>query len=224
MGEKKRRVVSLYEVSDIDQEVFNVSYNGEDKIATCGCKNFEKIGLLCRHIFVVYINLKIECIPEKNVVSRWTKYAPKIILQEVDSTIDAQCSRMEDNKYLMNQLHSEFFETVGLVEGDTDQMNIFLRGLRDLKQMLAQQNQSDVASDQQLFDRYYGYSLPKEVSVLPPDPVKNKGSGSRLKSRKEKEQQLKNKPLRRCSKCRQMRHHDARNCDEVSTTWLRANS
>ncbi|KAL6513603.1 hypothetical protein OROGR_021089 [Orobanche gracilis] len=84
--------------------------------------------------------------------------------------------------------------------------------------MLTQVNQSGEPNNQQLFDRFYGSPLPKEVSALPPDLVKNKGSGSRIKSMKEKAIHRKNKPLRKCSKCHKMGHHDARNCMEAPTS------
>lgn len=39
-------------------------------------------------------------------------------------------------------------------------------------------------SKEDVFERFYGRKVQKDVSVLPPLKVKSKGSGSRIKSRK----------------------------------------
>lgn len=75
-------------------------------------------------------------------------------------------------------------------------------------------NDSVVQRKEVMFEEYYGSTIPSKVSVLPPDKVNTKGSGSRLISRKEKAIRMMNKPLRKCSKCGQMARHDARNCDK----------
>ncbi|KAL3643724.1 hypothetical protein CASFOL_014539 [Castilleja foliolosa] len=59
---------------------------------------------------------------------------------------------------------------------------------------------------------------PEIVSILPPCPVKTKGSGAsgrRLKSLKEQAIDKSNKPLRLCRKCNQKTTHDSRNCDKI---------
>ncbi|KAG6414249.1 hypothetical protein SASPL_126967 [Salvia splendens] len=68
----------------------------------------------------------------------------------------------------------------------------------------------------QRIENLYGASRPSVVNVHPPNVVSTKGSGSssgkRIASATEKAIILQNKPKRRCAKCREMGHHDARNC------------
>ncbi|KAH6767741.1 hypothetical protein C2S52_018724 [Perilla frutescens var. hirtella] len=78
---------------------------------------------------------------------------------------------------------------------------------------------SDIEDDtlskkNRLFSEFYGLSAPSEVEVLPPDFVKTKGSGSRIKSKEETNAERKKKPLRTCKKCNKKCNHDSRNCEK----------
>ncbi|GER28449.1 FAR1-related protein [Striga asiatica] len=84
----------------------------------------------------------LESIPEKCIVSRWTKHAS--------------------------------LKPIFVVDGEKE-MIVSVQG-----------KQSDPGMKKCLFEKYYGDPLPSEVEVLPPTPMKNKDSGSRLKSGKEK--------------------------------------
>nr|GMC82107.1 protein FAR1-RELATED SEQUENCE 5-like [Ipomoea batatas] len=54
-----------------------------------------------------------------------------------------------------------------------------------------------------------------DVVVRPPNIVKNKGSGKRLKSIREKVAEKATKAKRLCRTCKQFAHHDSRNCPEA---------
>ncbi|GER45737.1 FAR1-related protein [Striga asiatica] len=183
VGEKN----SVYEIDDGLTGISKVVYERNENTTTCTCKKFTRIGRLCSHIFFVFKDLKLESIPEKYIVSRWTKHAS--------------------------------LKPIFVVDGNIELMNGFLTCLKDQKEMIGsvQGKQSDPGMKKCLFEKYYGAPLPSEVEVLPPAPVKNKGSGSRLKSRKEKAIERSKKPLRMCSKCKQKSSHDARNCDKFSS-------
>ncbi|KAH9609650.1 hypothetical protein KSS87_020885 [Heliosperma pusillum] len=62
-----------------------------------------------------------------------------------------------------------------------------------------------------------GTSLPSEIKVLLPRQCKNKGSGKRLISQREKAGEVSKRPLRRCKACGEMANHDSRNCDKKTT-------
>ncbi|KAL3613221.1 hypothetical protein CASFOL_042912 [Castilleja foliolosa] len=71
---------------------------------------------------------------------------------------------------------------------------------------------------QKLFGDFLGCSRLEIASILPPCPLKTKGSGAglrRLKSLKEKAIEKSNKPLRLCRKYNQKTTHDSRNCDKI---------
>ncbi|XP_074295879.1 protein FAR1-RELATED SEQUENCE 5-like [Silene latifolia] len=57
-----------------------------------------------------------------------------------------------------------------------------------------------------------GCSSSTEVRILPPRQAKNKGSGKRMISKKQQCIAKAEKPKRLCRNCKQMAHHDKRNC------------
>jgi len=62
-----------------------------------------------------------------------------------------------------------------------------------------------------------GTNMHMEIRILPPMQSKNKGSGTggkRLLSTREKEEKKAKKPPRLCACCKQMVHHDIRNCPD----------
>ncbi|XP_019172831.1 PREDICTED: protein FAR1-RELATED SEQUENCE 5-like [Ipomoea nil] len=71
-----------YEIMDGNDRIFSVVHNANEQEATCSCKMFEMVGLLCRHVFVVFKDL--EKIPLKYVVNRWTKDASLKATFEID--------------------------------------------------------------------------------------------------------------------------------------------
>ncbi|KAH1203431.1 Protein FAR1-RELATED SEQUENCE 5 [Glycine max] len=58
--------------------VFQVS-NLDSKVAKCDCQLFEFMGILCRHIFVIFQAKGVVQIPDHFVLQRWTKDANKCI-------------------------------------------------------------------------------------------------------------------------------------------------
>lgn len=96
-------------------------------------------------------------------------------------------------------------------------MSAFLSTLNDAGEFVSgQTSECSVNDKRKAFIDFYGAPVPDKVDVMPPNVIKTKGSGSRIVSRKEKVVKLMNKPLRRCAKCKQMTHHDSRNCDKVA--------
>ncbi|XP_074290176.1 uncharacterized protein LOC141616911 [Silene latifolia] len=62
-----------------------------------------------------------------------------------------------------------------------------------------------------------GTNIPSEIKVLPPRQCKNKGSGKRLISQRERAGEVTKKALRKCRACGEMANHDSRNCDRRTT-------
>lgn len=207
---------STYDIEDsFVNRVFRIHVNVEENSFDCECKNFLKHGLLCRHVFTVFKNLRMHKIPEKYIMTRWTKYACSV--GEGSYKTDTSDSH-NDIVAMLSKLHISSKRCIGVVQGDLDKMKALQQDLDELMVKYKKDggNRSDASSKQQLFQTYYGCTIPDQVSVLPPDQVKTKGSGSRLKSRKEKALRDANKQPRRCNKCKKMGHHDVRNCHKFA--------
>ncbi|PNX75333.1 protein FAR1-related sequence 5-like, partial [Trifolium pratense] len=68
-----------YKVSnDYDsKDTFIVCVDLETKVATCECQLFQFMGLLCRHILVIFHSKNVVEIPDMYILKRWTKDANK---------------------------------------------------------------------------------------------------------------------------------------------------
>jgi len=60
-------------------------------------------------------------------------------------------------------------------------------------------------------DSFIGSSAPKQIDILPPKERNTKGSGKRIKCRKEKTMEQQGKRLRLCKACGQQAYHESRN-------------
>ncbi|KAH6794925.1 hypothetical protein C2S52_005402 [Perilla frutescens var. hirtella] len=182
----------LYNVDDGSKITHIVTYNKEDDTVVCSCKKFIRDVILCSHVFLLLKHLKIVSIPSKYIVVRWTRTA------------------------LVKHIHgAEFYSCLGYVERDLEKMNSFLAGLQKLKALFQcgdMEGSTSTPCKTIMFEQFYGSCVPSEIHVHPPIPVKTKGSGSRLISKKEARKRKENKPLRMCGNCHKLSDHDARNC------------
>ncbi|KAJ1390841.1 Zinc finger, CCHC-type [Sesbania bispinosa] len=71
----KYRVSNCFNARD----TFIVDINLESKNARCGCQLFEFMGILCRHIMVIFQAKNIIQIPSEYILERWTKEANRYI-------------------------------------------------------------------------------------------------------------------------------------------------
>ncbi|XP_074266014.1 protein FAR1-RELATED SEQUENCE 3-like [Silene latifolia] len=71
---------------EVEDSIFNKSYtiafNPSTFDATCSCKLFERKGYICKHIIWILSGKGIKKIPDKYVLSRWTKNTKKMPLYD----------------------------------------------------------------------------------------------------------------------------------------------
>ncbi|KAK9749199.1 hypothetical protein RND81_02G108900 [Saponaria officinalis] len=65
---------------------------------------------------------------------------------------------------------------------------------------------------EQEIEQLLGCSAVDEIKIFPPKEAKNKGSGKKMLSSKTLAVAKAAKPKRLCGNCKQMAHHDKRNC------------
>ncbi|XP_019157954.1 PREDICTED: protein FAR1-RELATED SEQUENCE 5-like [Ipomoea nil] len=111
------RVVSLcecdrkvcYGIKDGDNKAWCVEFLLADSTATCSCKMFERMGLVCRHIFFVFKDRGLERIPSMYSVSRWTKGACLKPIFDIDDTVVDQSAKVDNVRVLANLMCSASF-------------------------------------------------------------------------------------------------------------------
>ncbi|XP_057808433.1 uncharacterized protein LOC131022908 [Salvia miltiorrhiza] len=155
---------------------------------------------------VGYSNLNIKSIPDKYIASHWRKFV------DIKKTDSIGGSVVVVDNDIISRPYAKANGCIALVHGDSVRMKELLQAFEVLHDSFIVSTGSK--SNSEMFDEFYGCPVPEEIDICSPDVVKTKGSGRRIKSSKEKAISKAEKPKRRCSKCKQMRHHDARNCDE----------
>ncbi|KAG6430189.1 hypothetical protein SASPL_108251 [Salvia splendens] len=126
--------------------------------------------------------------------------------------------QVDRKRVVTAKLHSLYFRLFQRAQSNHDDIVALFDGMEELSQKLFGDTVPSVSSTDkaQRIENLYGVSRPSVVNVHPPNVVSTKGSGSRsgkrIASAIEKAIILQNKPKRRCAKCRELGHHDARNC------------
>ncbi|RAL37422.1 hypothetical protein DM860_000116 [Cuscuta australis] len=205
---------SEYQISDVSGMISTVRYCERDGTTHCSCKNYERIGLLCRHIFVVFKNLKIEQIPDFYVTNRWCKFHLLKPMFDVGGSEMDKESFTDQNKTLVSRLMSDIHFCIALVEHTPDLLLAFSNTINQHKEALIDKLQDGkLLSDTSLvFENFCGTSAPSEVRVLPPAQVSTKGSGKRINGGKEVSIEESKKTKRLCRTCKKYGFHEIRNC------------
>ncbi|XP_074266873.1 protein FAR-RED IMPAIRED RESPONSE 1-like [Silene latifolia] len=116
------------------------------------------------------------------------------------------------SKFGMSRVWSEIYATVSMLKRKEEESDIreFAKLIKEFREKL-EPNPKPLTKEQEL-ELLLNCKAPKEVKILPPKVSKNKGSGKRLVSIKNKAIMKAKKPKRMCAKCKCMSHHDKRNC------------
>ncbi|CAA0828624.1 Protein FAR1-RELATED SEQUENCE 1 [Striga hermonthica] len=201
-------------IKDADGNTFSVVHEIILNTTTCSCKHFVLYGWLCRHVFVVLKDLNMQSIPSAHILSRWTKTATINPMFHVLDVAFAQCVQVDDKKLLLSKLWSDIHACMGLVEPCVNRLAEFSKVIEAHKvKLLSDQGENATASNkEQQFESFVGMAAPQEVTIHPPTHSKNKGSGKRLKSAKEKAIEQSQKKRRVCKSCGERVGHNARTC------------
>ncbi|KAK9675756.1 hypothetical protein RND81_11G028600 [Saponaria officinalis] len=208
-------------VADREKKKVYEVVSSENKFM-CSCKIFERFGVLCRHIMWVLKDKGFEEIPPDYLLSRWSKNASCRPIFNVSGTLLlADCASIDTRQHKISELWSEVFKSVSLVEDDEDNTEGLLSILQSFNEKImitrsankSQRNKTEI-------EILIGSKIPDEAIILPPKQSKNKGSGRRMMSDKEKSIQEHQRPLRKCNACGQMANHDKRNCHKKVKTII----
>ncbi|KAK9671969.1 hypothetical protein RND81_12G066800 [Saponaria officinalis] len=127
-------------------------------------------------------------------------------------TSDVLCTS-DESQLEMSKVWSKFYNVISVVaKKEADVLWDLQRVLREFKDKVEPTNEK--MSKRQEMEMLIGCSTPEEVRILPPRHSKNKGSGKRIVTSKNKAIEKAKKPKRRCGNCKRMAYHDSRNCPE----------
>ncbi|XP_074283581.1 protein FAR1-RELATED SEQUENCE 5-like [Silene latifolia] len=192
--------------SAIEQQRYNhrfldaVAHNNESKETTCTCKMFERKGILCKHIIWIISGKGLQSIPEQYIETRWTKKSYRKPLYELDGKLLQDYDPTDLRKLELSRVWSEFYATISVLNSMPENQ------IKELSLMLLQfrekinPTKESLTKDQEL-EMLLGCSAKSNITVLPPKIAKNKGSGKRMKSNKDKAIEKASKPKRLCNNC-----------------------
>ncbi|ONM57679.1 Protein FAR1-RELATED SEQUENCE 5 [Zea mays] len=88
--------VGMQSITGRGSKVWDVVLDTSTMEISCGCRKFERMGLLCSHALKVFTLQNVDTIPEKYVLKRWTKDARRSMytLAQDDST-QQECTEAE---------------------------------------------------------------------------------------------------------------------------------
>ncbi|KAH6805338.1 hypothetical protein C2S51_030169 [Perilla frutescens var. frutescens] len=189
-----------------------------------------------RHDQAKLNNQDLSCRPDFRTMLPFEKHAAMVCLHEVDDCVNGiatvkydrvgkdivcsckrfvmSCAAIEENRFTLYDIISKFYSCLSMADGDLDMSNSLLQAIRDVKCSFKSGGDVDnnLNGKKRFFEEYYQSSLLEQVIIKSPEPVKIKGSGSRLKSNREKNVEKMSKPTRKCRACGEKGHHDSKNC------------
>ncbi|VFQ65982.1 unnamed protein product [Cuscuta campestris] len=142
--------------------VVNVEHSTLEGSFFYTCKNWQRIGLLCCHIFLLFKVLKIKLIPERYITNRWCKtplLKPRIDVSGLDFTSE---SAIDEKKVMLNRLWSNIHSCVALIENNPELLCAFSKVITEQKEVIESVVASeDVGTEQRdLFENYCGVPAP----------------------------------------------------------------
>ncbi|XP_074265991.1 uncharacterized protein LOC141588448 [Silene latifolia] len=129
------------------------------------------------------------------------------------TSLEADCASIDTRQNTISELWSGVFTAVSLVEDDEEKEKELLELLQSFNEkLLISSSGGKSKSKKTQIETLLGSKIPTKAHILPPNQAKNKGSGRRMTSEKEKAMEEHAKPLRKCRACGEMARHDSRNC------------
>ncbi|XP_019174243.1 PREDICTED: protein FAR1-RELATED SEQUENCE 5-like [Ipomoea nil] len=184
-----------------------VQYKPSGCIAFCSYKMFQRLGLICRHMFLVFKSAHIEQLPSQYVVERWRKHLGC-------GACRGRRSDGDPPKSGASELWSDIQTCVGMVGESMVRQARMVEVLKELRDEFASDGTiiCEAKGNRAAIEALCGVKPPPCITIKPPAQAKNKGSGKRIKSTREIAIENSGKAGRKCGVCGEYARHNARSC------------
>ncbi|XP_074283715.1 uncharacterized protein LOC141608251 [Silene latifolia] len=206
--------VEYHDVRDgLKHRNFRVEFNTKTNESKCACKLFERHGIVCRHILWVWNGRQVHRIPEPYVLARWTKKSYKPIVQGENGKVIEDIDEADIKKAEMSKVWSKIYATVGVMDNYAT-----VKQMKQLQKTLTQFRENitgpiEPKTKNQEIEDLLGITASNDIDLRPPNKAKNKVSGKRFRSSKEKAKSKPEKRKRRCGNCKKWVNHNSRTCN-----------
>jgi hypothetical protein len=108
----------------------------------------------------------------------------------------------------VSESRNMFEDLIQMAKNSEPGMELLYSSLRNLEEPLKKIIPAATVNKQDEFESFLGSKIPNEVEIRPPTDIVSKGRSKRIRKSKEKKPPTK----RKCSRCKEIVNHDARNC------------
>nr|XP_043631234.1 protein FAR1-RELATED SEQUENCE 5-like [Erigeron canadensis] len=155
---------------------YKVLHNLEDGSVVCTCRQYLRLGLLCRHCFSVLKNNNIDEIHAQYIMRRWTK---GIIPPDLRSSRNRFDNGNVGTQKMVAEASSVFEDCLHLVVNDDEKLKEFLERVKSLKSEV----EADMANQppkkkNEVISRMMGVEKPDSNEIKNPPVGVYKGCGT----------------------------------------------
>ncbi|GJU39459.1 FAR1-related sequence 5-like protein [Tanacetum coccineum] len=189
IDEEKIKPVGLPEVIDkestsenVEEEInlhqkftahYKVLYNKGDGSVSCCCQLFVRSGILCRHIFCVFKNFKVSCIPDQYILRRWTK---DLIPPDLRNKKNRYGEKNEAIEKLAMEASVILDSCVHMLRNNEPKLSVFVNKMKAIKSDLeAELPIVPTRTVSDFVQEFMGVKKPDKVKVKNPTGVRPKG-------------------------------------------------
>ncbi|CAK8569614.1 unnamed protein product [Lathyrus sativus] len=186
-------IFHIYDNGKVNSKLKEMVYNLSDHNANGSCKMFQTEGIPCKHIFCILKGKFLNKIPSKYLVNRWTKFANRKPILDIAENVLDKFSNSEKDNNLISDVWDHLLKCLEKVGQDKEKLLLVLNGVVNMEKQLDEFEESYNQTKIGDLQTFIGSNIPEEVKILPPQFVKTKGSGKRIKGGKEKPLEQKKK-------------------------------
>ncbi|CAL9000027.1 unnamed protein product [Prunus brigantina] len=193
-------VFNVSERKNWETRVAEVVYVKDSDHASCSCKRFEFVGIICKHILALFRRDQIEYMPDEYILKRWKKTAKSGLVSDANGNEikDSADPGLLIKRSTMSRLASDVVEDALMCEEGCELLSETLKSLRVKLKLL-----KDGPSNNEV-----GGSSSQTQYMKDPKRVRCNGGLKRVTGAKEKAMK---RGIRHCRECGHI-GHDRRQC------------
>ncbi|CAL8168014.1 unnamed protein product [Prunus armeniaca] len=193
-------VFNVSERKNWETRVAEVVYVKDSDHASCSCKRFEFVGIICKHILALFRRDQIEYMPDKYILKRWKKTAKFGLVSDANGNEikDSADPGLLIKRSTMSRLASDVVEDALMCEEGCELLSKTLKSLQVKLKLL-----KDGPSNNEV-----GGSISQTQYMKDPKRVRCNGESKRVTGAKEKAMK---RGIRHCRECGHI-GHDRRQC------------
>nr|GFA65936.1 hypothetical protein [Tanacetum cinerariifolium] len=167
---------NVEEEINLNQKVtghYKVLYNKGDGSVSCCCQLFVHSGIVCQHIFCVFKNFKVSCIPNQYILRRWAK---DVIPHDLRNEKNSYGEKNEAIEKLAMKASIILDSCVHMLRNNEPKLSVFVNKMKAIKSEL--DTELPIIPTRTVFDfvqEFIGVKKPDKVKVNNPTGVRPKG-------------------------------------------------